>query len=68
MSTKTKNHCGECGALLRDPGEFHPYVFCVLKKAGRDPWPPRNRVHGWYRRLFRRPVMRRLDPNGGTHE
>lgn len=20
------------------PAEFHPYVFCVLKKAGRDPW------------------------------
>ncbi len=18
--------------------EFHPYMFCVLKKAGRDPW------------------------------
>jgi hypothetical protein len=23
---------------LDDAGEFHPYVFCVLKKAGRDPW------------------------------
>lgn len=21
-----------------DAGEFHPYVFCVLFKAGRDPW------------------------------
>ena len=31
-------HCQQCGMLLDDPGEFHPYVFCVLKKAGRDPW------------------------------
>ena len=30
--------CHECGMLLDDAGEFHPYVFCVAKKAGRDPW------------------------------
>jgi hypothetical protein len=30
--------CQECGMLLDQAGEFHPYVFCVLKKAGRDPW------------------------------
>jgi hypothetical protein len=30
--------CQECGMLLDDAAEFHPYVFCVLKKAGRDPW------------------------------
>lgn len=30
--------CQECGMLLDDGGEFHPYVFCVLKKAGCDPW------------------------------
>lgn len=24
--------------LLDDPGEFHPYAFCVLKKAGLSPW------------------------------
>lgn len=30
--------CQECGMLLDDAGEYHPYVFCVLKKAGRDPW------------------------------
>ena len=31
-------HCGECGMLLRDVGEYHPYEFCVLKKAGLAPW------------------------------
>lgn len=33
-------HCQECGMLLDDPGEYHPYEFCVLKKArpSRNPW------------------------------
>ncbi len=30
--------CQTCGMLLDDAGEFHPYSFCLLKKAGRDPW------------------------------
>lgn len=30
--------CSECGYATRDRGEFHPYVFCVLVRAGRDPW------------------------------
>ncbi len=30
--------CQTCGMLLDDAGEYHPYVFCVLKKARRDPW------------------------------
>jgi hypothetical protein len=30
--------CDQCGMLLDDAGEFHPYVFCLLKKAHRDPW------------------------------
>jgi len=30
--------CQECGMLLDDPAEFHPYVFCVIKKGGQDPW------------------------------
>jgi hypothetical protein len=30
--------CQTCGMLLDDAGEYHPYVFCVLKKAGQDPW------------------------------
>ena len=30
--------CQECGMLLDDAAEFHPYMFCVLKQAGRDPW------------------------------
>jgi hypothetical protein len=24
--------------LLGDAAEYHPYAFCVLKKAGLDPW------------------------------
>jgi len=27
-----------CGYTTRDPGEYHPYVFCILVKAGQDPW------------------------------
>lgn len=30
--------CQTCGMLLDDAGEYHPYVFCILKKAGQDPW------------------------------
>jgi hypothetical protein len=30
--------CQTCGMLLDDAGEYHPYIFCVLKKAGHDPW------------------------------
>lgn len=30
--------CQTCGMLLDDAGEFHPHIFCILKKAGRDPW------------------------------
>lgn len=28
--------CQECGALT-GPGEYHPFAFCVLIKAGLDP-------------------------------
>ncbi len=30
--------CQTCGMLLDDAGEYHPFVFCLLKKSGRDPW------------------------------
>ena len=30
--------CAECHAHLRHAGEYHPYSFCVLVKAGLDPW------------------------------
>lgn len=30
--------CAGCGYVTRDLGEFHPHVFCVLVKAGQDPW------------------------------
>lgn len=38
MPSKTTSTCTECGMVLNHEGEFHPYIFCVLKKAGRDPW------------------------------
>jgi hypothetical protein len=38
-----KTACGECGAE-GEPAEYHPYVFCVLKKAGRDPWDETRRL------------------------
>jgi hypothetical protein len=37
--------CTECGMVLKDAGEFHPYTFCVLKKAGLDPWREMVRAH-----------------------
>lgn len=30
--------CQECGKHLHDAGEYHPYSFCVLYKAGLHPW------------------------------
>jgi hypothetical protein len=36
---KAPSVCGVCGHACDDVGEFHPHLFCVLKKAGRtDPW------------------------------
>lgn len=29
--------CTTCGTHVR-AGEFHPYVFCVLREARVDPW------------------------------
>jgi hypothetical protein len=29
--------CTECGALV-EPGEYHPFAFCVMRKAGLQPW------------------------------
>jgi hypothetical protein len=37
-----KATCSECGMLLDDAGEFHPYAFCLWKKAGHDPWDTLN--------------------------
>jgi hypothetical protein len=44
VSTET-SACIECGMALNDAGEFHPYAFCMLKKAGLDPWREMVRVH-----------------------
>lgn len=30
--------CQECGYVCKSRIEYHPYVFCVLVKAGFDPW------------------------------
>jgi hypothetical protein len=30
--------CQQCGMLCDRAGEFHSHLFCILKKAGRDPW------------------------------
>lgn len=30
--------CQTCGMATADPGEFHPYAFCMWVKAGLDPW------------------------------
>jgi hypothetical protein len=30
--------CQTCGMLLDDPGEFHPFAFCIWKRAGQPPW------------------------------
>ncbi len=30
--------CTECGMATAEAGEYHPYAFCVLEKAGLNPW------------------------------
>lgn len=30
--------CTECGYVGDVFAEYHPYAFCVLVKAGLDPW------------------------------
>jgi hypothetical protein len=30
--------CADCGMVCDRAAEFHPFMFCVLKKAGYDPW------------------------------
>lgn len=37
QSVVLRKPCGECGAVT-DPGEYHPYAFCVLHRGGLDPW------------------------------
>jgi hypothetical protein len=34
------SHCASCGAVVDQVGEFHPHVFCVIKRAypSRVPW------------------------------
>lgn len=37
--TVVASTCTECGHVCDDAGEFHPYLFCLLKRAGcPDPW------------------------------
>lgn len=36
--------CQTCGYATRDPGEFHPHAFCVLVRAGYDPWDEFRRL------------------------
>lgn len=36
--TTLVHSCATCGMVLDDGGEFHPYMFCMLKQAGHDPW------------------------------
>ncbi len=34
-----KKTCTSCGHLCQREAEFHPHLFCVLKKQGvLDPW------------------------------
>lgn len=31
-SEMANSDCGDCGMLLREPGEFHPYALCAMTK------------------------------------
>lgn len=35
---KSDPPCVTCGMVTNDPGEYHPYTFCQLYKAGIHPW------------------------------
>lgn len=30
--------CQTCGMVCADGGEYHPYEFCLIYRAGRNPW------------------------------
>jgi hypothetical protein len=36
--TTQTSRCAECGYVSKLAREYHPYAFCVLVKAGMDPW------------------------------
>jgi hypothetical protein len=40
--------CGQCHAMV-EVGAFHPYSFCVLVKAGLDPWQEVRKIAGQLR-------------------
>ena len=35
--------CPECGEPIK-PNEYHPYAFCLLNRAGLDPWREINKA------------------------
>jgi hypothetical protein len=37
--------CQSCGYRTTDVGEFHPFAFCALVRAGLDPWETLRRVN-----------------------
>ncbi len=39
-------YCSECGSRLSDAGEYHPWAFCVLVRAGLDPWEQVRMIAG----------------------
>lgn len=38
------DYCRECKMPLKEAGEYHPYAFCVLYKAGLDPLAEVRRI------------------------
>lgn len=47
MKFETGAQCMECGQSGLDPGEFHPYLYCVLYKAGITDQAHWLKVSGW---------------------
>lgn len=39
------NDCQECGMLIEDPGEYHPWALCALMKAGRGSLRARTNLY-----------------------
>lgn len=44
-ATPEREPCATCGAMCA-PGEFHPYAFCALVRAGLNPWDTIRTITG----------------------
>ncbi len=42
---ENERRCAECGMVLFEPTEYHPYAACLMFKASRDSLATRANLH-----------------------